>query len=102
VAAKAADLLEFDAAAVRAILLENGDYDGGLAGLADPAAEGVPVWLIRGDPANGGYIPDTALPAFAARVGPERIVTIVGAPHSPQRSHPEATTLALLQALGPP
>jgi pimeloyl-ACP methyl ester carboxylesterase len=102
VAAKAADLLEFDEAAVREILLQNGDWDGGLGDLADPAAEGLPVWLIRGDPANGGYVADAALPAFADRLGAERIVTIAGAPHSPQRTHPEATTVALLQALGPP
>jgi pimeloyl-ACP methyl ester carboxylesterase len=32
-------------------------------------------------------------------VGPARLVTIAGGPHSPQRTHPEATLVALLRAL---
>jgi pimeloyl-ACP methyl ester carboxylesterase len=59
----------------------------------------VPVWLIRGDPANGGYVPDELLPDFAARIGAERIITIAGAPHSPHRTHPEALVAAVLRAL---
>ncbi len=97
--AKAQGLATFDESAVRAILTLNGDWDGGLAALADPAAADVPSWLIRGDPAVGGYIPDDALPGFAARIGGERIVTIDGAPHSPHRTHPEALTQALLRVL---
>ena len=58
VVAKAEGLTQFDEAAVRAILTENGDWDGGLGALADPAARDVPVRLIRGDPASGGYVPD--------------------------------------------
>ena len=100
VIAKALGLTQFDEPAVRAILTENGDWDGGLGGLADPAAEGIPTWLIRGDPAAGGYVPDDALPRFASRIGADHIITLPGAPHSPQRTHPEATVVALLRALG--
>jgi pimeloyl-ACP methyl ester carboxylesterase len=100
VIAKAVGLTQFDESAVRAILTENGDWDGGLGGLADPAAEGIPTWLVRGDPAAGGYVPDDALPRFASRIGADHIITLPGAPHSPQRTHPEATVAALLRALG--
>jgi pimeloyl-ACP methyl ester carboxylesterase len=102
VAAKAAGLSQFDEAAVRAVLLDNGDWDGGLAGLETPEARTVDAWVIRGDPAEGGLLPDDALPAFRARLGPERVLTVSGAPHSPHRTHPEATLVALLRALGSP
>lgn len=97
--AKAEALTQLDEAAARSVLLDNGDWDGGLADLGDPAAAGVPVWLIRGDPGAGGYIPDAALPALAARVGASHVRTIEGAPHSPQRTHPVETTGAILDAL---
>ena len=45
---------ELDVDAARAVLLDNGDWDGGLADLSDPAADGIPIWLVRGDPAAGG------------------------------------------------
>jgi pimeloyl-ACP methyl ester carboxylesterase len=99
VLAKAEALTQLDEAAVRAVLTENGDWDGGLADLAHPAAREVPVWLIRGDPAFGGLVPDQALPALAARVGADHVATIRGAPHSPQRTHPVETLRALLRAL---
>jgi pimeloyl-ACP methyl ester carboxylesterase len=99
VAAKAEGLHLVDEAAARAVLLENGDWDGGLADLADPAAAGVDTWIVRGDPATGGLTPDAALPSLAAIVGASRILTIAGGPHSPQRTRIEATTLALLRAL---
>jgi pimeloyl-ACP methyl ester carboxylesterase len=99
VLAKAEALTEVDEEAARAVLLDNGDWDGGLADLADPAAAGLDVWLIRGDPAAGGYLPDEAVPAFIARLGADHVITLAGAPHSPQRTHPEATTAALLRAL---
>ena len=99
VVAKAEALTQFDEPAVRAILTENGDFDGGLAGLADPAAQAVPVTLIRGDPATGGLIPDAALPAFVARLGEENVTTIPNSPHSPQRTHPTDTVAAILAAL---
>ena len=99
VVAKATGLTQFDEAAVRSVLTENGDWDGGLASLADPAARSVPVRLLRGDPATGGYVPDAALPAFAARVGESNVTTIRNGPHSPQRTHPVETTEALLTAL---
>jgi hypothetical protein len=92
VVAKAEALSQFDEPAVRAVLTENGDWDGGLAALADPAARDVATRLIRGDPAAGGYIPDAAVPALEARLGAENITTITGAPHSPHRTHPIETT----------
>ncbi len=100
VQAKAEGLTQFDEEAVRAVLLDNGDWDGGLAGLHEPAARDIELWVVRGDPAGGSLLPDAALPAFAARIGPSRILTVADAPHSPHRTRPEATTLALLRALG--
>jgi pimeloyl-ACP methyl ester carboxylesterase len=99
VAAKARALTEFDAEAVLAVLLENGDWDAGMAALRDPAAAGISTWLIRGEGATGGFIPDAAVPAIEAQLGAERVLTIPGGPHSPQRTHPEATILAILRAL---
>jgi len=99
VLAKAEGLTQFDEAAVRDILTKNGDFDGGLGALGDPAAQATRVWLIRGDPLFGGYVPDALLPDFGARLGPERIITIAGAPHSPHRTHPEALVAAVLRAL---
>jgi pimeloyl-ACP methyl ester carboxylesterase len=99
VSAKALGLTQFDALAVLAVLLENGDWDGGLASLAEPAAAGIATWVIRGEPDAGSLVPDAALPAFRASVGRDHVITIAGAPHSPQRTHPEATVLAVLRAL---
>ncbi len=99
VLAKARSLTQVDEAAARAILLDNGDWDGGLSGLAAPAARGVQTWVIRGDPSTGGLLPETALSAFSALIGEERILTVAGGPHSPQRTHPEAFLAALLRAL---
>ena len=99
VEAKAAALIQLDIEAARAVLLDNGDWDGGLADLSDPAAAGIPVWIVRGDPADGGLLPDAAVPSLAARVGPAHVVTLTGAPHAPQRTHPEATVAALLRTL---
>ena len=99
VGAKAEALTQLDEDAARSVLLDNGDWDGGLGDLADPAAAGIPVWLVRGDPAAGGYLPDAVIPAYAARIGSDHILTIAGAPHSPQRTHPLETTAALLRAL---
>ena len=97
--AKAIALTQVDDAAVRAIYLENGDYDAGLAALSDPAAEDIPARLIRGDPAEGGLIADEHVSALAERVGSDHVITISGAGHAPQRTHPEATILAILRAL---
>lgn len=99
VRAKAEALTQLDEAAALAVLLDNGDWDGGLADLADPAAAGIRLAIVRGDPTFGGMLPDEALPAFEALVGPGRIHTIHGGPHSPQRIHPVETTAALLHAL---
>jgi pimeloyl-ACP methyl ester carboxylesterase len=99
VRAKAEALTQLDEAAARSVFLDNGDWDGGLGDLADPAAGGIPVWVVRGDPAAGGFIPDSVVPAYAARIGADHITTIPGAPHSPQRTHPLETTAALFRAL---
>ncbi len=96
---KAEALVQLDVDAARAVLIDNGDWDGGLADLSDPGAAGIPVWVVRGDEAAGGLLPDPALPAFAARIGAAHILTLASAPHAPQRTHPEATILALLRAL---
>ena len=99
VRAKAQSLTMLDEVAARSVLLDNGDWDGGLADLSDPATAGIPVWLIRGDPATGGYIPDAIVPAFEALIGADHVITIAGGPHSPQRTHPVETTAAILRAL---
>jgi pimeloyl-ACP methyl ester carboxylesterase len=99
IAAKAEALTELDEAAARSVLLDNKDWDGGLADLADPAAASVDLWIIRGDPAAGGFVPDSMLPAFEARAGRDRVITIAGGPHSPHRTHIRQTTAALVRAL---
>jgi pimeloyl-ACP methyl ester carboxylesterase len=88
-----------DETAARSVVLDNGDWDGGLSDLADPAGVGIPTWLVRGDPAAGGYVADQSVPAFAALIGADHVITIPGAPHSPHRTHPIETTAALLRAL---
>ncbi len=97
--AKALGLTQFEVDAVLSILLENGDWDGGLRALNDSAAAGVEIWLIRGEFASGGLIPEPVVRMFAARIGADHVITIAGAPHSPQRMYPEATILAILHAL---
>jgi pimeloyl-ACP methyl ester carboxylesterase len=99
VEAKAEALVQLETEAARAVLVDNGDWDGGLSDLADPAAVGIPVRVIRGDPACGSLVPDGALAALAERVGADHITTIAGASHSPQRTHPAETTAAILSAL---
>ena len=99
VAAKAEALLQLDADAARAILLDNSVWDGGLANLSHPARDGIPTWLIRADPAAGGHLPDERVPGFEALLGAEHVITLLGAPHAPQRTHPVDTTRALLHAL---
>jgi len=99
VEAKAEALVQVDIDAALAVLLDNGDWDGGLADLADPAAAGISVWIVRADPAAGGYLSDDRLSAFEDLLGADRIITLAGAPHSPQRTHPLEATRALLHAL---
>ena len=96
---KAEALTQVDEIAARAVVLDNGDWDGGLADLEDPAADGLDIWVVRGDPATGGYLPDAWIPRFAARIGADHILTIRGAPHSPMRTHPVETTADILRAL---
>jgi pimeloyl-ACP methyl ester carboxylesterase len=99
VRAKAEALTQLDEEAARSVLLDNGDWDGGLADLSDPAAAGIPAWIVRGETATGGYLPEDRLAKFAALIGPDHVITIPGAPHSPQRTHPIETTAILLHAL---
>lgn len=100
VQAKAQAVMELDFEAARAVLLDNGDWDGGMGDLRDPAAKGLDVWLVRGDPATGGYVDDGAAAAFVEIIGRSHVLTIAGAPHSPQRTHPEQTVACFLEALG--
>ena len=100
VEAKARALTEFRPQLVLDVLLKNGDWDGGMAALRHPNAAGVDTWLIRGEWEAGGFIPTFKLPAIEAQLGVDHVVTIEGGPHSPQRTHPEATVLAILRALG--
>lgn len=99
VCAKAEALTQLDETAARAVLLDNGDWDGGLADLADPAAAGIPIWIVRGEAASGGYLADEHVPAFAALIGGDHVITITGGPHSPHRTNPAETMAALLKAL---
>jgi hypothetical protein len=101
VVAKAAALTEFDELAVRAILTQQVDWDGGLSGLRHPAAAGVRVRLVRGDPAAGGLVLDAAAEAFGELIGDGNVLTIVGGTHSPMRNRVESTMVALLRALDP-
>jgi pimeloyl-ACP methyl ester carboxylesterase len=100
VAAKAQALTEFNPQLVVDVLLKNGEWDAGMTALRDPQASGVDVWLIRGEWATGGLIPDSKLTAIERQLGAGHVLTIAGGPHSPQRTHPEATILAILRALG--
>jgi pimeloyl-ACP methyl ester carboxylesterase len=100
VVAKAQALTEFQPQLVLDVLLRNGSWDAGMAALRDPNARGVDVWLIRGEWDAGGFIPDSKVPAIERQLGPGHVITIAGGPHSPQRTHPEATVLAILRALG--
>ena len=98
--AKALGLTQLVPEAVLSVLLENGDWDGGLGALAHPAAQNIPVWLIRGEFRTEGLIPEEVVPLFAERIGADHVITIADAPHSPQRQYPEATVVAILRALG--
>jgi pimeloyl-ACP methyl ester carboxylesterase len=99
VQAKAEALSQVDAEAARAILLDNGDWDGGLEDLSDPTAQGIPTWIVRGDPLAGSLLPDAGLPALSALVGADHVITLPGAPHAPQRTHAGPLVAALLTAL---
>jgi pimeloyl-ACP methyl ester carboxylesterase len=98
--AKAQGLTRFSVEGVLAVLRQNGPWNAGLGALADPAAAGVDAWYVRGEWHDGGLIPDHVVKKLAGRVGANHVLTIAGGPHSPQRTHPEATALAILRALG--
>jgi pimeloyl-ACP methyl ester carboxylesterase len=97
--AKATSLTRFDLAGVHGVLLGNGLWDAGMAALARHAG-GIEVWLIRGEHAEGGLIPDELVPAVERQLGGDHVITIAEAPHSPQRTHIEATLVAFQRALG--
>jgi pimeloyl-ACP methyl ester carboxylesterase len=99
VASKAEGLTLFSRAAVLMILFGNGDWDAGAGAFEDPAVDPRSTWVIRGEPAAGGLLPDEAAAVLAARIGADHVLTIADGPHSPQRTHPEATVLAMLRAL---
>jgi pimeloyl-ACP methyl ester carboxylesterase len=99
VQAKAEALSQVNHEAARAILLDNGDWDGGLEHLADPAARGIPTWIVRGDPLTGSLVPDPSLAALGELVGTDHVITLAGAPHAPQRTHAAELVAALLRAL---
>lgn len=99
VAASAEAIMQVDVAAARSVVLENGDWDAGLAALADPSAAGIPVWVVRGDPRSGGLTLDAAAAEYERRYGPDRVSTIPGGTHSIQRTHLEETVAALEHAL---
>jgi pimeloyl-ACP methyl ester carboxylesterase len=101
VLAKANATMQLDFDAARSVLLDNDDWDGGLGDLRDPAARGLEIWLVRGDPETGGYVDADAARAFGEVIGDDHVVTIAGGPHSPQRTHPVETVAAFLRALGP-
>jgi pimeloyl-ACP methyl ester carboxylesterase len=88
-----------DLEAARQVLFGNGDWDAGLAALADAAAADLDVRVVRGDPAFGGLLPDDVAAVFAARYGADQVITIAGAPHSPQPTHPDKLFAALRRAL---
>jgi pimeloyl-ACP methyl ester carboxylesterase len=97
--AKAEGLTAFDESAVRSVLLDNGTWDGGIADLTAARERLGTTWMIRGEPAAGSLTPDAVVPVFAALIGDDRVVTLPGAPHSPQRTHPEALLAVLLRAI---
>jgi pimeloyl-ACP methyl ester carboxylesterase len=99
VAASADALTRLDERAARSVLLDNGDWDGGLADLRQSATLGIPTWVVRGDPTSGGLMPDAALPEIEAIIGHDHVITIPGGAHSPHRLHPAETAAALLRAL---
>ena len=99
VEAKARALTEFNVQLVIDVLLRNGNWDAGMAALRHPAAARSSVWLIKGEWANGGLIPDSRARRTEVQLGAEHVITIAGGPHSPQRTHPEATLVAILRAL---
>src|SRR5205085_11777405 len=100
VRAKADALARFDGDAVRQILLENGEWDAGLAHLSHHAAAAVDAWLIRGDTSSGGLIPDATARQFRDRLGTDRVVTIAGGSHSPHRNRFKVTLESIVGALG--
>jgi hypothetical protein len=99
VAAKAQALTEFNPQLVLDVLLGNGPWDAGMAALRTPLADRSDVWLIRGEWKTGGFIPESRVARIEQQLGRDHVITIQGGPHSPQRTHPAATVLAILRAI---
>jgi ribosomal protein S5 len=83
------------------VLTQNGDWDGGLASLRDPAAADACVRLVRGETDAGGIVPVPASEAIGAQIGLENVLTVADGAHSPMRNRVEATMVALIRALTP-
>ena len=73
--------------------------DAGLAALTDPTVPAVPTWIVRGEDSAGSLCPAGWLADLGGAIGMDHVLTVAGGPHSPQRTHVEATTLALLRSL---
>ena len=101
VMSKAEALTQIDEQAIVDVITKNGDWDGGLAALAEPAARDVAVRIIRADPAFGGLILDDWLPPLIERVGAANVIELPGAAHSPMRLQPGQTVAALIGGLEP-
>ena len=80
--------MTLDVVAARSVVLDNGDWDAGLAALADPAADGIPVWVVRGEPAAGGLTLDSAAAAYAERYGEDHVDHHPGRPAQPAAHAP--------------
>ena len=96
---KAESLTHVIPAAAISVLLGNGDWDAGLAALTDPTVPAVPTWIVRGEDSAGSLCPAGWLADLGGAIGMDHVLTVAGGPHSPQRTHVEATTLALLRSL---
>ena len=101
VLAKAEALMPLDVDAARAVLLDNGDWDGGLADLRDPPLPASTRGSSGASRRPAATSTTKAARRFATVIGADRVITIPGAPHSPQRTHPVETVAVLLRALGP-
>ena len=99
VMAKARGLTQYNVDAVRSILVENGPWDAGLTALRHPFARVTSIWLICGEPSGGRARPGWGAARVPRAARTDRVITIPNAPHSPQRTNPHATALAILQSL---
>ena len=78
VRAKAEALTQLDEAAARAVFLDNGDWDGGLADLADPAAAGIPILARPRRPCDRRLHRGRGPAGVRGRIGADHVITIAG------------------------